>query len=236
MAKKAPITTEAEWLSCNDPDALLECARGRVSERKLRLFGCACCRQVWPFFTDERSRRAVEVVERYADGAATVEELEGAYSGASVALDLAVGPASDAPRLHRSRRGTATSWAARELSNVPAEGFAAVVWENVTDACAYARDVQRGRCRDNTRAQVDLAHDIFGNPFRPLRIEPEWRTSTAINLARTIYEERAFDRMPILADALEDGGCTDAGVLGHCRGPGPQVRGCHVVDGIMGRG
>jgi hypothetical protein len=84
-------------------------------------------------------------------------------------------------------------------------------------------------------AQIEILTDIFGNPFRPVAVDPAWLTSTVVALARGIYEERAFDRMPILADALQDAGCDNEDVLDHCRGPGPHVRGCWVVDMLLGK-
>ncbi len=78
-------------------------------------------------------------------------------------------------------------------------------------------------------------HEFFGNPFRPVALDPAWCTSTVVALARGIYDERAFDRMPILADALQDAGCDSADVLTHCRGPGPHARGCWVVDLVLGK-
>src|SRR5258708_3680828 len=74
--------TEVGWLRCTDPGPMLEFLRDRASERKLRLFACACCRRVWHLLTDERSRRAVEVMERDADGAAGNEDLYLAVIGA----------------------------------------------------------------------------------------------------------------------------------------------------------
>ena len=74
------------------------------------------------------------------------------------------------------------------------------------------------------------------NPFRPAAVDPAWRTATARSLARGIDAERAFDRLPILADALQDAGCDSADILTHCRGPGPHVRGCWVVDFLLGKG
>ena len=90
---------------------------------------------------------------------------------------------------------------------------------------------------DEIGAQVEVSviRDIFGNPFRPATLDPSWLTSTVVALARGIYEERAFDRMPILADALQDAGCDNEDVLNHCRGPGPHVRGCWVVDLVLGK-
>ncbi|WP_246173617.1 hypothetical protein [Limnoglobus roseus] len=83
--------------------------------------------------------------------------------------------------------------------------------------------------------QAWLLRDIFGNPFRPVACDPAWRTSTAVGLAEVIYDDRAFDRLPILADALQDAGCEDADILAHCRGDGPHVRGCWVVDLVLGK-
>lgn len=82
---------------------------------------------------------------------------------------------------------------------------------------------------------VTIFHDIFGNPFRPVTINPRWLTETVVALATGIYSERAFDRMPILADALEDAGCDHADILDHCRSNGPHVRGCWVVDLLLGK-
>jgi len=80
-----------------------------------------------------------------------------------------------------------------------------------------------------------LICDIFGNPFRPVAVDSRWLTETVVTLAEGIHTERAFDRMPILADALEDAGCDNADILTHCRQPGEHVRGCWVVDLLTGR-
>jgi hypothetical protein len=80
-----------------------------------------------------------------------------------------------------------------------------------------------------------LLRDIFGNPFRPVTIDANWLTPTVQNFATAIYDDRAFDRLPILADALEDSGCTNQDILNHCRSGGEHVRGCWVVDLLLGR-
>jgi hypothetical protein len=80
-----------------------------------------------------------------------------------------------------------------------------------------------------------LLRDVFGNPFRPVSLDRARLTSDVVALARGIYDERAFDRMPILADALQDAGCTNEDVLAHCREPGEHVRGCWVVDLVLGK-
>jgi hypothetical protein len=83
--------------------------------------------------------------------------------------------------------------------------------------------------------QAQLLRDIFGNPFRPITIDPSWLTSTVNALAQTIYHDRTFDQMPGLADALEKAGCANQRILAHCRGPGPHVRGCWALDLLLGK-
>jgi hypothetical protein len=77
--------------------------------------------------------------------------------------------------------------------------------------------------------------EVFGNPFRPITLDPSWLTSTVLALANGIYTERAFDRMPILADALQDAGCDNENILNHCRAPGPHTRGCWVCDLLLNK-
>lgn len=88
---------------------------------------------------------------------------------------------------------------------------------------------------DELAAQSKLVRDIFGNPFRPVSIGPSWLTPKVVALAQQVYDDRAFDRLPVFADALEVASCTNADILNHCRGPGPHVRGCWAVDLVMGK-
>ena len=99
--------------------------------------------------------------------------------------------------------------------------------------------------RAERRSQCDLIRDICGYPCRPLSIPDSalaLNDGTGMKLAQAIYEERAIPsnqldagRLAILADALEEAGCGDSDLLGHLRGPGPHVRGCHVTDAILGK-
>jgi len=84
-------------------------------------------------------------------------------------------------------------------------------------------------------SRAHFLRDIFGNPFRPVSFEPAWRTSNVVSLAKSMYESRDFSAMPILSDALQDAGCDHADILDHCRGPEPHVRGCWVVDLVLGK-
>lgn len=113
-------------------------------------------------------------------------------------------------------------------------------WESSTEATKAVRGAVRRQSEEDAvgperSQQAVLLRDITGNPFKPVVIKTAWLTTAVIALARTIYEERAFDRMPILADALEEAECDDVGMLTHCRGPGRHVRGCWVIDNLLGK-
>jgi hypothetical protein len=108
------------------------------------------------------------------------------------------------------------------------------------DAAYYAllyclESVGRHQLDSEQRAQANIMRDVFVNPFRPVSFVPECRTSNVVSLARGMYESRDFAAMPILGDALQDAGCEQPEILDHCRGGGPHVRGCWVVDLILGK-
>jgi hypothetical protein len=84
-------------------------------------------------------------------------------------------------------------------------------------------------------ALSNYLRDLFGNPFKGIVFDSAWVTSTVVALGRSVYETEVYFDLPILADALEEAGCTHEGVLNHCRGPGPHILGCWVVDLVVGR-
>ncbi len=210
--------TEAEWTACNDPTPMLEFLRGKASDRKLRLFACACCRVGWHVVKNERSRRAVMTAERYADGLAARKVLNEVWAAASQ-----VGWRGTPTRA----AGAAASGAAQAAAPTMTTLEAASVATAITHAMRSPKNLS------------GLIRDIFGNPFRPLPpLDPAWlgwNDSAIRKIAQTIYDTRAFDRLPVLADALEDAGCTDAAILAHCRERGEHVRGCWVVDLLLGK-
>ena len=121
------------------------------------------------------------------------------------------------------------------LRDKPTTHYTGGEWDAVGGCnmmCNQARELA-GKPNGRTSTGIAILRDIFGNPFRPVAFDPRWRSSDTVGVARGIYEDRAFERMPILADALMDAGCDDEQVLGHCRGEGPHVRGCWVVDLIL---
>ena len=236
--------TEAEWLACNSPPRMLEFLRGRAGDRKVRLFAVACCRHILHLLTDDRNRIVIEVAERYADGLVPKKNLKAARRRTFQA---------------RSERpctiGQDFQWGlafAEGATDVLTEG----PHESAQDTAYYAAVAlaygeTQGRERDERfeavhnaerLIQARLLRDIFGNPFRPVSFDPAWRTANVVALARTVYEERELPsghldgtRLAILADALLDAGCDNADILDHCRSEGPHVRGCWVVDLLLGK-
>src|SRR5262245_28799348 len=182
--------TEAVWLAFPYSEAMLRFLRGKASDRKARLFAVACCRRIWGSLGDERSCRAIEVAERFADGIATSDELSDAYMAAG------------SPSAWQSPGGfNAATAAARTASN---STFGGVPFIEVV--AQYLVRVSSNIPKE-WAAQCDLLRDIFGIlPFRPVALDPTWMTSTALALAlaRQMYESRDFSGMPILADALQD--------------------------------
>ncbi len=118
------------------------------------------------------------------------------------------------------------------LDELPDDGTLDAARSELFDQVAILGDQTR---RVEEAAQADLLRDIFGNPFRPVAFSSAWRTPTVLALAAQVYESRDFSAMPILADALQDAGCDNADILDHCRGAGAHVRGCWVVDLVLGK-
>jgi hypothetical protein len=112
-------------------------------------------------------------------------------------------------------------------TNVP---FYLVMLDVANWAAAYSRnkDIERS-------AQIRLLHCVFSNPFHPIKFDPAWLTSSVHTLAQTIYDHHLFDRFPILADALEEAGCSNNHILDHCRLQYEHGRGCWVLDSILGK-
>jgi hypothetical protein len=244
--------TEHDWLISMMPQPMLMWLRqnGKASERQARLFACACVRRIWPFVEGlgPGVARAIDTAERFADGEADEQQLRAAGAAVEEAaggdppfeaaiesvlsLCMAGSPDDRLPPGHR-------------VASTASEEAVEAVIDRLEDpgSSAYARE-RSARMAEET-AQCHLLRDIFANPFRPPpALDPAWlgwNDGAVRRLAEAAYQHRLlpsgeFDpvRLGVLADALEEAGA-DAALIEHLRGPGPHVRGCHVVDLLTGK-
>jgi hypothetical protein len=218
------IMNEAEWLACTDPDPMLEFLRGKAGERKLRLLACACCRRIPCFFESQPDRQGLELTECDVDGLAEEE-------------DFAALP-EDVWDIRWYRRD---GWNALDRAM---NSYCSYVWDS-RNLHATTEQVQAQARRQSDADLAVLVFDIFGNPFRSVSLDPAWLMwddSLVVRLAQAAYDERELPegtldngRLAVLADALEDAGCQDQNILGHCRSGGEHVRGCWVIDLVLGK-
>jgi hypothetical protein len=251
---------EAEWLTETDPDYMLRgladlgrSPDGQLSNRKLWLYMAGCVRRIWHLLWGDRLREAVATTELFADRLAS----DGAFlQAASRAHDLAVeeessGSLGGPPYSSRWSRASAAAAVSFMATEIPRR------WEAETSggwAVAAAADRHWLNSPDGERrwkqvkaqeedSQAGLLRDIFGNPFRPVALDSALRTPAVLALTQAAYDNRNLpvgtlepDRLAILADALEEAGCTDADLLGHLRSQGAHVRGCWAVDLLLTKG
>jgi hypothetical protein len=217
--------TEAEWLAGENPIPMLQwlaprChTKDRYRYRTALLFGLACFERV----TDARENSANWLLRRAEELADGIPDAEPHITQAHV-QGVERTALRHLPLLLEPQGRLAVYAVANEAARLAAQRVYPWWHEEVNAAFRAEQSVQ-----------ATILRDIVGNPFRPTAFDPAWRTSDVTLLARGTYEERAFDRMPILADALQDAGCDSDEVLRHCRGAGPHVRGCWVVDLVLGK-
>lgn len=219
------LLNDSQWLTSLDSFALLLHLRASHNVatdqqgRKLRLFACACCRLMLeackPNFAEYSE--IISLAERYAEG-----EIDRTRCLASRLQRYLVGEP-----LHLGAHLSA-------LASLQDED----PYSAATGASAFAPHaigcMNTGRTYHQALAnQAIMVRDLFGNPFRRVAVPSEWRTETVLALARGVYVDRAFDRLPILADALEEAGCSDPELLAHCRSSGPHALGCWVLDLVL---
>jgi hypothetical protein len=237
--------TEAEWLASTSPIEMLEFLGRSPTDRQWRRFGYCCCDGIRPLLTDERSRHAIDVADSFADGFASKDELETTRRGAREAVRYVAGlsyPSSYARNVAKRAAEAVAELVGKSVFKVAGSISTAVI--EAASVAAGLEGAKRGVYASFCSAKQQslrtehtrFLHNIFGNPFRPVAFDAAWRTSTAVMLARGMYESRDFSPMPILADALQDAGCDSADILNHCRDPrATHVRGCWVVDLTLGK-
>jgi hypothetical protein len=221
------VVTEAKWLACTESIPMQVFLPGKASERKILLSFLACCRRMWHLLADRRIRNGIEVAEQYADGQADDKEMTAGLVAWGAWLYQ-----GGQPRWIASYRSATTEIKMNIVYSLKMETAIRVVGS-------------RAKLLELGSEQCALFREIIGNPFRHVSISPSvltWNDVTMVRLAQAAYEERRLpagtldtNRLRVLADALEEAGCTSDDVLGHLRGPGPHVRGCWVVDLCLGK-
>jgi hypothetical protein len=214
--------TEDEWANATCPYTMLKSLKGKLSERKLLLFTAYCVVRHRLLPHDEHGERISQAGALFLDGSMSGEQFHDSIA-------TSYGPEYP-PKLSSSR-----AFNAHEQSRYLSEMFRFhASHDRYTSEDPHGLDCYLIRDRERQRHSVVL-RELTGNPFRPFTVDPLWQTESVVALASGIYADRAFDRMPILADALEEAGCDDREVLNHCRGAVPHVRGCWVVDLVLGK-
>ena len=225
---------------------MIRVAAGRISDRKLDLFNGWCCHALRPYLTDPRSRAAVRYAEQHIDaGCPPTPERESILVAAQRAVEDLGRWAKSAPTNTECNRRWVYAVTARIAlqalgHDLPNRG----VYANAlltAQAFGYANH-HRAACLPGSEelrdehldVQAAIFRDVVGNPLQLVHFDARWRTADTLGLARGIYEDRAFARLPLLGDALMDAGCDDERLLVHCRAKGPHARGCWAVDLVLG--
>jgi hypothetical protein len=223
----------AEWEAERSPLRLIAQLRTPRFNRQLRLFACGCCRQFWHLLSAPESRRAVEIAERFADGQATLEEQAEAGKAAH--------------RAHRAIQTRETFDATARAAGAAADSAARHARTAANSVASALKDVLlnehgpwNGGCFESPQA-CNLLRDLVpippqatGGSLPPASVLA-WSNEMALRIAERVYAERDFTSLPLLADALEEAGCSDARLLEHCRAPGPHVRGCWALDLLLSK-
>jgi len=243
---------ESAWLNGTDPSRMLGFvqARGPTSERRCRLFACACVRQIWDLLPDAACRHLVEVAEKFAESAVGRDRLADAlaaipirrrlrgYANRARSAAWLAGFDSDAASRFNSayRSGhVAYDWGTAARAAVDAVDTVVLkAAKGAQQAGRWAAEAMRAARKTADIVQAGLLREIFGNPFRQLPVNTAWLAPAVVGIATTIDVERRFDLMPALGAALSDAGCDDTSILEHCSLPN-HVKGCFLVDALLGK-
>jgi hypothetical protein len=225
--------TEKQWLRSVNAETMNSYYAHRHTERKARLLMLACCLRHSRYMVEEPVLKMTELLTtHYADPRKPDEPFDGKAIRAAYRKLEGYASSTDSGPIRGLAFGMVA--AAEPVATMKRlhEDFEYLVFSCLHDVAA---GVTEGKVKRESRVQAQILRDILGNPFRPVVVEPEWLTDTVVSLARQMYVTQDFTAMPILADALQEAGCENADILGHCRDEKQQhVRGCWVLDLIIG--
>ncbi len=244
---------EDEWIGSTDAFKMLEHLRfelwssaENIDERKQRLFACACCRRIWELIPHEIGREAILIAEAHADDHASESDIRRVTDSLRDLPDPYFGSFGRFAEILRSEAGAESMVSVledhdqRDTAALLACYSALLLPQFISPIAEAARSMTSSEKRyevaaEEQKAHCDLIREIFGNPFRHREFDARWKNETTQKLARSMYDDRTFQIMPILGDAIEEAGCTDDTLLSHCRDEGiTHVRGCWVVDSVLG--
>lgn len=234
--------TEAEWLASTDLSALLRHIGASCNARKARLFACACCRCVWDHL-GSTSHPLIAQAEQWANAKGP----EPNWMAARRAMEDVLAKTEE---LYPSRyrfmpeyearlavlRAMASAATPETMHSTATFATRALVLETTPTEASDPRTYMR--TATSLPRFCPLLREIFGNPFRPVVVDPSWlrwRDGFVVAMARVIADEARFEDLPILADALEEAGCDNRDLLGHLRTPDEHVRGCWALDLLLNR-
>jgi hypothetical protein len=248
-----------DWNDSHDPQAMLRAVAPTIPRRATLLFAVANARRFATAIRDLPTRAALDVMESFADGTATSSALREALAACPSPEPTGLVPVVERreweqTHLRRGREAIAAAELLRAVGVSPHDaagrGLTPADIRRVTRAL---NEVENRLARHTEgsgrtfvsfddaklkvrRETVAILRDVMGIPSRPAAIEPRWRTwngGVVVDLAKAVSAEAAWDRMPILADALQEAGCLDQDMLNHCRSRCVHVRGCWVIDAIL---
>ncbi len=225
--KKQKKWTEKRWLTETDPQAMIEFLGDAASDRKLRLFACACCRRAWKFAKNKRLKELLPLLEKIADGQVKDRERARAHN---LSDETAHARLDDMQQC--------LGWEFWGATAKPLDRGDPDFGELAAAAFGYAAGLgsKFGKAKKAERErQTPVVREFFGNPFKPVGFSLTWRTDTVLTLAKQMYDSREFSAMPILADALQDAGCDSEDLLNHLRDTSlTHYRGCWALDHVLG--
>jgi hypothetical protein len=226
---------EIDWIAGADPLAMLDHMGAGASDRKLRLFACACVRRFWSDLRYPTPREAVAMAERLAEGTATPEEVE----AMRVSAEASAGNAPEFEQFAYTAAAATLMESAPEAARTARESMRQQAVRTAAYEMIFAEDEAAAVARaseEESRRQVELLNELFGNPFRPVAVEPHWLAwggGIVVGMAREIEEAQRFAELPYLADALMDAGCDQETLLRHLRQPEGHIRGCWALDALL---
>jgi uncharacterized protein (TIGR02996 family) len=228
----------AKWMDCSagyPMFRMLDRLEHRVSPRKLRLYGIACCRRIPSLEQDEDCAAAIGVAERMTAGTAADDEIAAMRTRMRERLEHVEGQCN----VMDPEEYGVVRWRTKAVLNLFQDDN-----DYLTDAPIFPNDPELKEvynaasyalygCPYGSDVELDLLREVLGNPFVPLEFAPRWRSEEVVRLARKIYDSEDFDQLEALSGALAAAGCDDPRILSHCRRKVGHVRGCWVLDLIL---